>query len=111
MASMFSQTFLASLGKISLGKYKGKSNETFPHGHENALVGCQCPIMGGQALTGSRALMVSMSVNVATTLESFGTTSFSVFTLPVIQHWELVWQLYSKSSPKMEMTQDQPKHE
>lgn len=28
MASMFSQTFLSLLGKISLGKYKGKSNET-----------------------------------------------------------------------------------
>lgn len=107
---MFSQTFLASLGKISLGNYKGKSNETLPHGHENALVGFQCPIMGRQALTGSRTLMVSVSVNVATTLESFETTSFSVSTLPVIQHWELVWQLYSKSSPKMEMTQDQPKH-
>lgn len=111
MARMFSQMFLASLGKITLGKYKGKSNETLAHGHENAPVGCQCPVMGRQALTGSRALMVSVSVNVATTLESFGTTSFSVFTLPVIQHWELVWQLYSKSSPKMEMTQDQPKHE
>lgn len=80
MASMFSQMFLASVGKISLGKYKGKSNETLPHDHENALVGCQCPIMARQALTGSRALMVSVSVNVATTLENFGTTSVSVST-------------------------------
>lgn len=86
MASMFSQTFLASLEKISLVKYKRKSSETLSHGHENALVGFQCPIMGRQALTGSRALMVNVSVNVATTLESFETTSFSVSTLPVIQH-------------------------
>lgn len=100
MAGTFSQTFLASLGKISLGKYRGKSNETLAHGHKNAPVGCQCPVMGGQALTGSRALMVSVSVNVATTLESFGTTSFSVFTLPVIQHWELVWQLTLRVAPK-----------
>lgn len=95
MACMFSQMFLALLGNISLEKYKGKSNETLPPGHENAFVSCQCPIMARQALTGSRALMVSVSVNVATTLESFGTTSVSVSTLPVIQHWELVWQLYS----------------
>lgn len=81
MACMFSQTFLALLGKISLGKHKGKSNETLPPGHENALVGCQCPVVARQALTGSRALMVSVSVNVATTLESFETTSVSVSTL------------------------------